>query len=279
MRNAKLIFSKAVEWDYMRKNPFSKIKLGRIKKNGWHFMTFPEFKALLSVIENSRDRYKHEKEDIERKYRLKAYYSVMYGCGLRFGEAIHLLWDNGNIDFENGQINLFNRNSNNGLPPFELKDYESRSIPCPEWVIKALKEFKEHSSKHNPYVFLDDKRYDLVKAKWERWQSNGRADKWLNSTMLNNFNRQFRVYCSKAGIETTDELSQHCLRKAYGTNLANLGTPVYILKDLMGHSHIETTMSYYIKSIDANKRKAIKGLDGLMGQAKQADDVVYFSLF
>jgi integrase len=129
-----------------------------------------------------------------------------------------------------------------------------------------LKELREHSSKHNPYVFLEDRRYELIKAKWERWQGLGKAEKWLNSTMLNNFNRQFRVYCAKAGIRTTDGLSQHCLRKAYGTNLANLGTPAHTLQSLMGHSNIDTTMAYYIKSTDSNKRNAIKGLDGLMGE-------------
>lgn len=81
-----------------------------------------------------------------------------------------------------------------------------------------------------------------------------------------NTNRKFKKYCEKAGIITMDRLSVHCLRKGYGTNLANLGTPVHTLKELMGHSNIETTMDFYLHSSDANKKKAVEGLEGLAGE-------------
>jgi len=73
------------------------------------------------------------------------------------------------------------------------------------------------------------------------------------------------LYCQRAGIATDDRLSVHCLRKSYGTNLANLGTPVHTLKELMGHSNIQTTMEYYLFSSDANKKKAVDVLEGLVG--------------
>jgi len=83
--------------------------------------------------------------------------------------------------------------------------------------------------------------------------------------MVRNCNRTLRYYCSRAGIKTSDRLSLHCLRKGYGTNLANLTTPVHTLKDLMGLSSIETTMKFYLKSTDANKMKVIEGLNKLVG--------------
>ena len=82
--------------------------------------------------------------------------------------------------------------------------------------------------------------------------------------MVNNTNRDFTLRCKKAGIITSDRLSVHTLRKSYGTNLANLGTPVHTLKDLMGHGSITTTMKFYLKSTDANKKKAVRGLEELM---------------
>ncbi|MBM4104112.1 MAG: site-specific integrase, partial [Planctomycetes bacterium] len=51
-----------------------------------------------------------------------------------------------------------------------------------------------------------------------------------------------------------------------GTNLADLGTPAHTLKSLMGHSSINTTMKYYIKTTDENKKKAVKGLEDLMNK-------------
>jgi site-specific recombinase XerD len=73
-----------------------------------------------------------------------------------------------------------------------------------------------------------------------------------------------RRFVRQAGIVISDRLSVHCLRKSYGTNLANLGTPVHTLKELMGHSSITTTMKFYIFVSDANKKKAVEGLEGLM---------------
>ena len=128
-----------------------------------------------------------------------------------------------------------------------------------------LKQLKERADSKNPYVFLTDDRLELVKQKWADWKLAGKEDKWKNSTMVNNTNRNFTVHCKNAGIVTSDRLSVHCLRKAYGTNLANLGTPVHTLKDMMGHSSITTSMNYYIKSTDENKKKAVRGLEDLMG--------------
>jgi hypothetical protein len=44
-----------------------------------------------------------------------------------------------------------------------------------------------------------------------------------------------------------------------------IGTPANTLKDLMGHSSIITSMKFYVCSIDENKKKAVEGLDRLMG--------------
>ncbi len=61
-------------------------------------------------------------------------------------------------------------------------------------------------------------------------------------------------------------MAVHCLRKSYGTNLADLGTPVHTLKSLMGHGNIQTSISFYIINNDENSRKAVRGLEGLMGE-------------
>jgi integrase len=83
--------------------------------------------------------------------------------------------------------------------------------------------------------------------------------------MILNTHRKFKLYCGKAGIITDDRLSVHCLRKSYSTNLADIGTPVHTLKDMMGHSDVKTTMNFYIKSTDANKLKAVEALERMMG--------------
>ncbi len=249
LKGSQVVFNYAVDSNHLRSSPFAKISINNLTKDDWHFINPKEFNALIANTPTLR---------------LKAFYAVMYGCGLRFGEAIHLWWDK-NIDFINNQIHIKNRKSKNGYPPFRIKGHQDRFIDCPSWTMELLKQLKEQSSSDNPYVFLTGDRLKHIKQKWADWQKGGIEDKWKNGTMVNNTNRNFTLHCKKAGIVTSDKLSVHCLRKSYGTNLADLGTPVHTLKDLMGHSSIATTMKFYIKSTDENKKKAVRGLEGLMG--------------
>ncbi len=248
LKNSRVIFNYAVKSNYLRTNPFTDISISNLTKDDWHFVNPKEFNALI---------------DKTPDLRLKALYAVMYGCGLRFGEAIHLWWDK-NIDFINSQIHIKNRKSKNGYPSFRIKGHQDRTIDCPRWAMDLLRQFKELSNSKNPYVFLTGDRLKHITQKWADWKVVGREDKWKNSTMVNNTNRNFSVHCKNAGIVTSDRLSVHCLRKAYGTNLANLNTPPHTLKDMMGHSSISTSMKFYIKSTDENKKKAVRGLEELM---------------
>lgn len=206
LRNSRMFFNKAIDWGYIRVNPFRKISLGKIKKENWHCITPAEFNRLIKVIDNIKVRKNKkgkitEKQDIHNKAMLKAFYIVMYDCGLRFGEAINLLWTNGNVDLINKKILIQNRSSKNGLPSFNIKDHEARSIPCTKRAIESLETLKEMSNiTNNPYVFLSDGRYEIVKAKWQGLVSRGDEDKWRNDMMVLNTNRKFKTYCDKAGI-------------------------------------------------------------------------------
>jgi len=156
--------------------------------------------------------------------------------------------------------------SKNGYPPFSIKNHQDRSVPAPKWVINSLIELKKQSNSNNPYVFLTGNRLKTINDKWASWKDEDKTDDWKNSVMVNNTNRDFVVNCKRAGIVSSDRLSVHCLRKSYGTNLADLGTPVHTLKSLMGHGNIQTSISFYIKNNDENSRKAVRGLEGLMGE-------------
>ncbi len=250
LKASQVIFNYGIDSDYLRKNPFQSISINNLTKEDWHLISPKEFNALLEHTP---------------QLRLKTLYSVMYGCGLRFGEAIHLWWDK-NIDFINCQIHIKNRKGQEGFPSFRIKNYQDRSVDCPKWAMDFLKQLKEQSNLKNPYVFVTDDRVKHIKEKWTDWKTNGRENKWKNSTMVNNTNRNFNVHCKNAGIVTSDKLSVHCLRKGYGTNLADLGTPPHTLRALMGHSNINTTMKFYIKTTDENKKKAVRGLEDLMNE-------------
>jgi len=261
LREARSIFNIAKKWGYIRTNPFTEVSLGKIRKKQWHFITTDEFKALLNTVDNCHCK----KNDTYRSLSLKAFYSVMYGGGLRVGEAVNLLWDNDSIDFKNKQINLFDRPATKKLPPFYVKDYESRTVPMPCWVVESLEQLKDLSDQRNPFAFIDYDGFIRVKEKWQKLLKDNKSKMWENRFVFNNL-KTFKNYCKNAGIDIiSKKVNLHCLRKAYGTNLANLSTPVHTLKELMGHSKIETTMEYYLFSSDENKKKVIEKLDELWG--------------
>ncbi len=265
LRQANTVFNKAVEWGYIKTNPFVKVSIGKIRTADWHFISPNEFQSILKAVDNLKIRRGREQEDQDRIIRLRAFYSVMYGCGLRFGEAVNLTFDSTVIDFENNQIIVIDRQGTKDMPPFFVKDYESRTMPMPKWVVKSLVELKEIHDRNCPYIFLTTDCFKRVQGTWKKMLKEDRAGQWQNRLVMGNARRQFMHYCGKAGIETSKKLNLHSLRKGYGTNLVNIGTPANTLKDLMGHSSIVTTMKYYVNSIDENKKKAVEGLDRWMG--------------
>jgi len=233
LKTSKVIFNQAIKWGYIRTSPFAEITLNNLVKDDWKTLTPAEFKSLMKYTPTLR---------------LRCFYSVMYFCGLRFGETIHLCWDK-NIDFINSKIYIKNRKEKNGYPPFRIKNYQDGIIDLPSQVKDILMELKMKTSPDNAYVFITDERLERIKEKYRQWKQEGKDRDWKNSTMVNNTNRQFVLYCRKAGIVTSDRLSVHCLRKSFGQNLADRSVPMHTLKDLMRHSSIRTKEKFYFKSL------------------------------
>ena len=249
LRCSSRIFTKALEWQYIRVNPFANIKQVKAKTQQWYRIKPEEFESLLNVS-----------IDINQK----AYYALLYGCGLRAGEAINLLWDGQNIDFAKNRITLFNRLPSKLIPPFYLKDHEIRSIPMPNYVIDLLLQLQEQAEPNCPFVFLDSDRWERVQQKWFRFQEQGIERKWNNKELHGNLLRQFQRTCIRAGIKTIDKLTVHCMRKSWACNLADSGTPIHTLMKLGGWSSIETCQQFYLQSTDENEKKAIRELEKLV---------------
>lgn len=249
LRGCKRIFTKALEWQYIRVNPFANIKQVKAKTHKWHRMTPDEFESLLNASLNIRQ---------------KAFYAILYGCGLRTGEAINLMWDGRNIDFEKNRITLFNRHGTKLIPPFYLKDHETRSVPMPNYVINLLLELQEQTEHDCPFVFLDKDKWERVQQKWIRFQEQRIERKWNNKELHGNLLRQFQRACKRAGIISTDKLTVHCMRKSWACNLADVPTPNKTLMKMGGWSSIETCEQYYLQSTDENEKKAIQELEKLV---------------
>lgn len=114
-RTLKAAFSKAVEWNYIKTNPFTKIKFPKLSKS---FPTFISEDELLIILTNTRYQY------------LKDIFIVGFYTGLRLGELINMQWNW--IDFFHNQITV------KCDVNFQTKSKKERIIPMSEKVKSIL---------------------------------------------------------------------------------------------------------------------------------------------
>jgi len=127
-------------------------------------------------------------------------------------------------------------------------------------------ELKTATGDSSPFVFLCKDQWARTLKRRHSFQEQGIVEQWGSKELMGSALRDFKLYCTKAGIKTHKKLNLHSLRKGYGSNMAQFCPPPHTLKELMGHSSIVTTMDYYVQDVDENKKKAVEGLDRMMGE-------------
>jgi integrase len=134
--------------------------------------------------------------------------------GLRTGELLEMRWEEGpvRVDLDSGVVHVASGGD------FKTKSGQSRRVPLSEEAAELLKEEREESS--SEYVF----------------HRNGSKVKY---TTLSSAFREFR---KDAGVASWVTL--HSTRHAFGTRLASAGTPIHVIKKLMGHSTTSVTEQY-----------------------------------
>lgn len=131
--------------------------------------------------------------------------------GLRRGNIINLKWENLDFSFKTIEIT---ENKGNKLIQLPMND-------------KLFKLFSNMERK-SEYVFL-----------------NPRTGKKWNTTA---FNKEWRQIREKAGL---NNLKFHGLRHTVATRLVKENVPIAIVKEIMTHSDISTTMQYtHVDSLD-----------------------------
>lgn len=161
--------------------------------------------------ENKIERYLTPDEEIRlinacsgRFEYMKPIIQFALNTGMRKEEILSLTWKC--INFENNKITLL-----------DTKNGKKRYIPINSTVRSILKE--AHKQKVCEYVFVNpitQKRYCDLK-------------------------RAFVSLCNKANIEN---FRFHDLRHTSATRMVGAGVPITMVKDILGHSDIHTTMRY-----------------------------------
>jgi len=137
---------------------------------------------------------------------------VALKTGLRFGELIALEWKD--VDFANHQMTVRQSIYRGRLGG--TKSNKIRFVPLLDDVCETL----QSRAKKNSFVFTKDNG---------DWLSPMLCSRWLHRA------------CNRAGVR---KIGWHTLRHTFASQLAQHGVSITIVKDLLGHSDIRTTMRY-----------------------------------
>src|SRR4030042_1893300 len=148
----------------------------------------------------------------------RALYELLYGTGLRVGEAGRL-----NVT----DIDLQNR----VLLVGEGKGKKERLVPYGKYLSKIL---KLYIKKSRPY-FLKKVKEEVYR---ERMFISSQG-KGLNSVFIW---KHLKEVCRKFKID--EKVSPHIIRHSYATHILENGARLKDVKDLLGHSSIQTTVVY-----------------------------------
>lgn len=161
------------------------------------------------------------------KPKYKMIFMLIYGSGLRIGEAANLRI----ADIDSKKMRIFVR---------EGKGKKQRYTILPEASLEMLREYYRREKPNHPegYLFLNEEG-DQIKVERMR--------------------EYFRRYRRNAKIN--DEFVVHSLRHSFATDLIERGATLIQVKELLGHSNIRSTMEYvHVANIDLGLESPIDEL-------------------
>ncbi|MGA5764013.1 site-specific integrase [Nonomuraea bangladeshensis] len=177
-------------------------------------------------------------------------YVLALCLGLRRGELLGLRWED--VDLDEGTLEVVQTLQRVGG---ELRfvrpktENSERTIPLPEICVDALEEHRRRQLAE---------RSDA----WPDWEDHGLVFPSRRGTPMepDNLHRSWGAVRKAAGL---GEMRLHDMRHTCVSLLLDLGVPPHIVREIVGHSDIEVTMTIYAHASLDEKRKAL----GKLGDA------------
>jgi len=137
--------------------------------------------------------------------------SMLYGCGLRRFELLNIKLQD--IDLDRKMLHIR-----------EGKGRKDRYVPLGKHLVRGL---KTYIGAEHPYIWLFNGKNNLGQLQ----QFSETGVQWV-----------VKEAAKKSGIRK--HVTSHVLRHTYATHLLEMGLDIMTLKDLLGHSDINTTLVY-----------------------------------
>ncbi len=185
-------------------------------------------------------------------HRLFALYVLALFLGLRRGELLGLRWIDIDLDDEKLEV-VQTLQRVGGQLRFVLPKTEdsARTVPLPAPCVTALRE-------HRKCQFAERSEA------WPNWDDHGLVFPSRRGTPMepDNLRRSWSAIRQAAGLAP---IRFHDLRHTCVTLLLDLGVPPHIVRDIVGHSDIEVTMTIYAHVSLDDKREALRKLGDALG--------------
>jgi len=167
----------------------------------------------------------------------KAILMTIYGAGLRISEVCNL----------------------------KVRDIDSE---CMRIFIRCSKDGKDR------YTLLSQTNLDILREYWKAYRPN-HPEGWLFITRRGTkFNEKtardvFDLAVKKTKI--TKDITPHTLRHCFATHLLEAGTDVCRIKQLLGHTHIQSTTFYlHLLNFDASLKSPLDSMPKKRGRKPKA---------
>lgn len=253
-----LIFGQAYSRNYIDVDSYNRLCINKDTK-----IHMPKLK-----IDDDLDIVSFDDKEIERLDRYfkgtNAETAYMLGkyCGLRINECYGLKWSN--VDIKNGIITIDRQMQyQNGL--IKLVSLKTRNAKRTIYMCSKLKEYFKELKRQQ-----EQNKKELALQR----QQNQTFIQDLNGEMISSLELVNSLPNGK--IQTVNSMKYHSrtlqgehnilfkyhyLRHTYGTNLAALNTPEYLLCNQMGYSNSQVTHKYYIAVSDRGIDELLKNLE------------------
>ena len=158
---------------------------------------------------------------------------VLYGCGLRCSELCNVRLRD--LDFDRKVLHVV-----------QGKGKKDRYVPLSDHLIRGLRDYIESEK---PQV----------------WLFNGQPSGGNSDTRYSSRGIQWAVKQASLHAGINKDVHVHTLRHTFATHLLEDGLDIVTVKELMGHSRIQTTMEY-LHVARSNPQRAFSPLDTLFAQ-------------
>ncbi|MBN6057924.1 site-specific integrase [Nonomuraea sp. RK-328] len=227
----------AVREEIIARNAAKLVKVPVPKYKVNRGLTVPQARALLKAAQD---------------HRLYALYALALCLGLRRGELLGLRWEDVDLDAAKLEVVQSLQRVGGRLQFVRPKTSDSeRTVPLPPICAEALRG-------HRKKLFAERSE------RWEEWQEHGLVFPSRVGTPMepDNLRRSWGAIRRAAGL---GEMRFHDLRHTCVTLLLNLGVPPQVVRDIVGHSDIEVTMTIYAHASLDDKRTALRKLGDALG--------------